>query len=229
MGPSQSDVIGKACGKFTPPKFILPQLSSPMNKSFLEASHGDIDLLHARLTQYNFTCIGFHGCGSVSAETILIGVKDVSTTNARGKGFAVGSKYTGIPSHWAQQAKGGGTPTILRIYVCNWLTLRVETDYDWGKMDPDDKVSKTGVEMVLRPSIFNNIVALPSKGSGDQALISVSIWADCPTHSFRPEELGKVTKLANYMKIDLAELERMIEKQDLKMIEKAARALGLSL
>ncbi|MFP5284504.1 MAG: hypothetical protein ACLGI9_02080 [Thermoanaerobaculia bacterium] len=226
MGPGQADVTGRACDAFIPPKFTLPQLSSPMNASLLTVSHGDIDRLHASLVQFNFTCIGFHGCGSISAQAILLGVRDVSTTNARGRGFAVGSKYSGIPTSWAAQAKGGGVPTILRIYVRNWSTLRVGTDYDWGKMDPDDNVSSTGVEMVLRPGTFNDIVALPSKGIGDQALVSASIWEACPTHSFRPEELEGLTILANHLGISLSELERQIV-ADEERIQKIAESLGL--
>jgi hypothetical protein len=95
-------------------------------------------------------------------------------------------------------------------------------------MDPDDDVEETGVEMVLRPRTFARILALPSKSSGDQSLVSAAVWAACPTHSFRPEELEGMRKVAAYLKVDLNQLERMIEdKAQVGQVEAAFKQLGL--
>jgi|GEM_PF-2644464 len=228
MGPGQPEVTGSPCYIFARPKFPLPELSLPVNRSYLEASPREIQLLHEQAIRHGFTCIGFHGCGSNAAESILKGVQDVSTTNARGRGFMIGSLYSGIPSIWARQVKGGGTATILRVYVRNWPGRRVDIDYQWGKMDPDDDVSTDGLEMVLRPRVFNDIVALPSIGDTDQALIAPVVWQNCPRHSFRPEEMQTVQEIARHLNISLDALEREIESNPGR-IEKEAQALGLNL
>lgn len=229
MGPGQSELTGKPCrGVFTKPKFTLPELSWPVNRSYLKASRGDIQLLHQRAVAGGFTCIGFHGCGSNAAESILTGVKNVSIVNARGAGFAVGSLYKGIPSYWASRAKWGGQPTILRVYVRNWPSRRVNVDYEWGKMDPDDDVSEEGLEMVLRPGIFKDIVTLPSVSANDQSLVAPTIWSNCPTHSFGPGEMEVVQKLATHLKISLDALERVINTNP-DRIQKAADDLRLKL
>jgi hypothetical protein len=195
------------------PKFILPQLSLPINKSYLHATAADINSLHSAMLIGGFTLVGFHGCGSDSAKSILCEIKDVSTTNARGKGFAVGNIYTGIPKTWSVLRKSGN-PTILRIYVKEWTAKSFGLDYDWGKMDPDDNISKTGLEMVLRTRIFSSILALPSLGVGDQSLLDSSIWKDCPTHSFRPYEVENMKKVAAAMKMDLHQLEEYFLEMD---------------
>jgi hypothetical protein len=228
IGHGQPDITGNAAAFFILPPFPLPELSLAVNESYLDASAGDIALLHNSALHSGFTCLGFHGCGSNAARSILRGVEDVSTTNARGSGFAVGSLRKGIPTHWAGQVKGGGVATLLRIYVCNWHTKQVGRDYEWGKMDPDDKVSKTGVEMVLRPRIFRDIFSLPSPSPEDQSLIHPDIWRDCPAHSFRPDELAMVQQIADHLHMSLPELEEAIEK-DGEAIAKVAKSLGFNI
>lgn len=228
MGPGQPELIGVACNPFTPPKFRLPELSLPVNNSYLEASVKDIHALHFQATQHRFTLVGFHGCGSIAAQDILKQVRDVSTTNARGRGFMVGSLYNGIPNAWARQVKGGGVPTILRVYVRDWNSKSEGVDYDWGKMDPDDDIKDEGLEMALRPRMFNDIFTLPSLGESDQQLVGPAIWEGCPTHSFRPEEMDVVTRLASWLNISLDELEQRIT-EDPESIEKTATQLGIAL
>jgi len=228
MGPGQAERVGSAfSGIFPRPKFMLPEMGLPVNVSWLEATRADIGLLHAAVVGSGFTCLGFHGCGSVSARNILLGVRDVSTTNARGRGFMVGSLYTGIPDTWAAQVKGGGTKTILRVYVRGWATMRVRVDFDWGKMDPDDKVSEEGLEMVLKVHTFGDVVCLPSIDASDQALVAPDIWRDCPAHNFRRDELPMVRAIATHMGISLAQLEEEIE-EDGDKIAKIAKSLGFN-
>ncbi len=222
-------IKGLPCARFKKPRIELPLLSLPVNKSFLYANATDIDLLHGRLISGGFTLVGFHGTKTGPAASILQGVQDVSTTNSRGRGFAVGSLYTGLPSSWSKQSKGIGSSIVLRVYVHDWSSLTFGLDFDWGKMDPGDKVAKTGLEMVLRPRTFDNIFTLPSKSSADQELIPEHLWDDCPAHNFRPEEMEKVTKLARHMKITLLQLETMINKGQIDAIQKAADELGITL
>ncbi len=229
MGPGQQELTGAKAAVFKPPGYRRPLLSTPVNWSLLRASSGDITLLHTNVVQAGYTLIGFHGCRSNAAESIITEVRDVSTTNARGSGFAVGSKYNGIPAHWSQQNKGPGTPTILRIYVLKWSDLTFSDDYDWGKMDPDDDVENDGLEMVLKVHTFSRIVALPSIGNNDQDLIPDTVWADCPTHNFGPDEMPKVTKLAQHLKITLNELDQWIASGKTGPIEEAAAKLGINL
>lgn len=226
MGAGQPEVMGHRSDSFTFPKFPPPQLSLPVNTSYLDASPADLFLLHARALSAGFTCVGFHGCGSNAAESILKAVQDVSVTNARGRGFMVGSLRTGIPAHWSQQAKGGGRATILKVYVRNWPNKQINEDYRWGKMDPDDIIETEGLEMVLRPSIFQDVVALPSLDV-DQALIHPSVWQACPTHSFSPEEIPLMQQLANHFNISLLQLEEKIVTEPAP-VEAAAKRLGLN-
>jgi hypothetical protein len=225
MGPGQPSVTGNANGAFVARKFRLPELGSCANDMFLRATHGDITLLHNAAVTAGFTLVGFHGCGSVAAVNILTEIRDVSTTNARGRGFMVGSLYAGIPSQWAGQVKGGGVATLLRVYVFDWPRKRLNHDYQWGKMDPDDDPDETGLEMVLRVRIFNHVVCLPCIGPNDQQLLDDDIWADCPTHSFRPDELPMMRAIAAELGVSLAGLEKLIE-TDPKRVEAAARKLG---
>lgn len=229
MGPGQPDRTGVAAFPFTRPKIAYPLLSCPVNHSLLNAGPADVDKLHMAATGAGFTLVGFHGCGSNAAESIMTAVRDVSTTNARGRGFMVGSKYDGIPRTWAAQVKGGGTATILRIYVSGWDGMDRGTHYEGGKMDPDDDVEEEGLEMVLKVTIFGNILALPSKLT-DVSLDLSAVWADCPSHSFRPDELDMVTKVADYLQVTLDRLEAMIEAggNELKRVEAASKALGYS-
>ena len=199
---------------FKKSKIVYPLLSMSVTLSLRLAGPSDIFRLHQAAVIAGFTLIGFHGAGSNAADSILEGVQDKSTTEARGKGFAVGSKYDGIPTHWAGQVKGGGTPTILRIYVRGWEGLVFGRDYDWGKMDPDDEVEETGLEIVLRTHIFPYILALPSLSIVDQNLIAEEIWEDCPTHNFRPDEVETMTRVAKHLNVTLNELEKMIEDED---------------
>ena len=229
MGPGQPERTGIAAVPFTRPKIAYPLLSLPVNHSLLLAGPSDVDKLHMAALGAGFTLVGFHGCGSTAAESIMTAVRDVSTTNARGRGFMVGSKYDGIPRTWAAQVKGGGTATILRIYVSGWGGMVRGRDYECGKMDPDDEVSEDGLEMVLAVAIFGNILALPSK-STDASVNLGAVWASCPSHSFRPEELDTMTRVAAYLRVTLDRLEAMIEAggDELKSVEAAFNALGLS-
>lgn len=201
---------------FSIPKLKYPLLSVPVNKSLLEATTADKTALHLAAVQQGFVCVGFHGTGSNHAESILQGIRDVSTAEARGKGFAVGSKYDGLPTTWAAQCKGGGTPTILRIYVKHFHIFDAGDEFDWGKMDPDDSISVEGLEMVLRPAIFSTIVALPSISVIDQSLVPADLWDDCPKHSFRRNEIVMMTAIAQRMGWTLDRLEENIEKPEYK-------------
>jgi len=228
MGPGQPERTGIAAVPFTRPKIAYPLLSLPVNHSLLSAGPSDVDKLHMAATGAGFTLVGFHGCGSTSAASILTAVRDVSTTNARGRGFMVGSKYDGIPQTWAAQAKGGGTATILRIYVRGWGGMVRGTHYECGKMDPDDDVSEDGLEMVLAVAIFGNILALPSK-STDASMDLSAVWASCPSHSFRPDELDTMNRVAAYLRVNLDQLEAMIEAggEQVKSVEAAFKTLGI--
>jgi len=228
MGPGQAAQTGLAAVGFVAPKFPWPEVGSPVVPSLLRVSHSDLAAFHDRAVFYGFTCVGFHGCGSVYAENILRGIRAVSTTEARGPGFMVGSLYGGIPASWAAQAKGGGTATILRIYVRDWRYKRFARDFDWGKMDPKDDVAEEGLEMVLRNHILADVCALPSAGPTDQKLVHSSIWADCPTHNFRAEEMDKARDLARRLGLTLEALDNMIA-NDQEGLAKLADSKGVSL
>ena len=229
MGPGQPNKTGTAAVPFAKPKIAYPLLSVPVNHSLLSAGPSDVDQLHMAATGVGFTLVGFHGCGSTAAGSIMTAVRDVSTTNARGRGFMVGSKYDGIPQTWAAQVKGGGTATILRIYVSGWGGMVRGTHYECGKMDPDDDASETGLEMVLKVAIFGNILALPSK-STDASLNLSAVWAGCPSHSFRPKEVPTMTRVADHLHVTLDQLEAMIEAggTQVQRVEAAFATLGLS-
>lgn len=229
MGPGRVDIVGLPAQPFTRPPFPWPLLRLPVNAPLLTASADDLQRLHLSLAAAGYVLVGFHGCGANAASSILSGVRDVSTTNARGRGFCVGNKYDGIPGIWAHQAKGGGTPTILRIYVRHWTALLPDVDYVWGKMDPDDDVEEDGLECVLKVHTFARIFALPSQSASDEHMIAASIWAACPTHSFRSEEIPNMTRIAEYLRVSLDEIERRIEDGDLEAIMEAAKWLGIKI
>jgi hypothetical protein len=229
--PGELQTGAPAPGHFIRPRMPLPLLRLSVTLSLRLADPTDIGRLHLQAVSLGYTLIGFHGTGANYADSILQGVQDKSTTEARGKGFMIGSRYNGIPIIWANIAKGGGAPTVLRIYVRGWHGMIAGRDYDWGKMDPDDDISDTGLEMVLRISTFPNILALPSLSSADQQLILPIIWDDCPTHSFRRKELPMMIRVATHLNVTLSRLEEMIEDRDgggLAQVERAFEQLHLS-
>ena len=226
MGPGQQELTGRRAVGFIAPKFPLPQLSLPVNVSFLEATAQDVQKLHENAVRAGYTCVGFHGCGSVAAVSILKGVRDVSVTNARGKGFMVGSLRSGIPSIWSRQAKGGGRPTILKIYVKNWASKTMGIDYDGGKMDSDDDIESCGLEMVLKTGIFSDVLALPSLLPNDQALVRNNVWSEIPDHSFDPDQVPVMLRVAQYLDMTLNQLDHAIE-NDRERVKKAFEALNI--
>ena len=126
----------------------------------------------------------------------------------------MGSLYSGLPTGWAWIRGGIGVDAfVLRIYVHGWGQLEAGTDFDWGKMDPDSDVKKDGLEMVLRPHTFPQILGLPSvSAQEDQVLLGSRLWKYCPRHSFRPHEMPMMERAASKLGMGLNELEAGIAK-----------------
>lgn len=120
---------------------------------------------------------------------------------ARGGGFYVCAIYTNIAADWAQMRsnKGHGKATVLRVYAKYFANMKLGRDYDWGVMDgirldqaSFEEIKKAGssgilkafnettldedhenLELVFRTPAYPRLVAIPSLGSGDQALMTV--------------------------------------------------------
>ena len=95
--------------------------------------------------------------------------------------------------------KGHGKATVLRVYAKYFANMKLGRDYDWGVMDgirldqaSFEEIKKAGssgilkafnettldedhenLELVFRESAYPRLVAIPSLGSGDQALMTV--------------------------------------------------------
>ena len=93
-------------------------------------------------------------------------------------------------------------------------------------MDPDDNVETCGLEMVLKVGIFSDVLALPSLLPNDQALVRDNVWEEIPAHSFRPEEVPVMRKVAAYLNMTLNQLEHAIE-NDRERVEAAFGALQI--
>ena len=101
--------------------------------------------------------LGFHGTSTRFRNSLLAGIDpDRVTRGARGRGFYLcSSGGEGSLAHLFSEIRArqtGERPLILGVFLDDaredfkWLT-----HYDWGKMDIDDKVEETGLEMVVYP------------------------------------------------------------------------------
>jgi len=209
------------CGAFgilkTGQGFLLTQLPHPhvlrtsrwdcrMIERALEGSVEYRKLLVASFTLAGYEFIGFHGCDFKSACSMMrAGIDPEKTTNdARGKGFYVGSLYEGTASTWSKMEKNTN-PTILAVYVKGFDTMTWGTDYDWGKMDGDDIVELTGLEIVFRPQVCNRLCIVPAHGDEISDL-----WGDCPIDSFNPEERELFKRVALTVGVNYNKLATMI-------------------
>jgi len=184
-------------------------------------------LITLSYTNKGYDFIGFHGCGANSARSMMIGGIDpgLNTVGARGRGFYVGSLYTGIPADWATKAerKGHGKATLLAVYVKNFGELTWGTDYDWGKMDGDDEIAETGLEIVFFGDACKRLRVVPALGVETTAL-----WLGCPQDSLGFEERAKVRQAALHLRVREADLiswicdeklAKHLDKDQLKLLE----------
>lgn len=196
--------------------FSLTQLPQPgvpridrwdvrMLERSLAGSAGYRKLMTLSYTSKGYDFIGFHGCGANSARAMMIGGVDPArnVVGARGRGFYVGSLYTGIPADWATKAerKGHGKATRLAVYVKNFGELTWGSDYDWGKMDGDDEVAETGLEIVFFGDACKRLRVVPAMG-----LESSALWQACPQDSLGFGERAKVKQAATHLGVKEADL-----------------------
>src|SRR5579871_3360338 len=117
---------------------------------------------------------------------------------ARGRGFYIGAYRGKLAHNWSliRQGKGFGAATILRIYAKSFSGMRAGIDYTWGAMDGINlrgaslaEVQEPGVagafagesmaenhrnlEMTIHPCAYGRLIAIPSLGPADQALLTV--------------------------------------------------------
>lgn len=193
----------------------------------LEGKLSAIETLQKIYVGEGYQLVGYHGCSSTSAKSIMLkGLdEDKCVVAARGAGFYIGSLAMGIPRSWSIKAakKDGSKPAILSIYLKGFSALVYGRDYDWGMMDGDDDVKETGLEMVIYPRAYQYVKVVPGYGA------TPAIWKGCPVDSFSFKERSEIkpviAKIVNALGISPAVAwEKMMKEswttKELEIVEK---------
>lgn len=197
-------------------KIKIEELSSSIGDSFrsakilvpanmleqLKTNNPPVIDAHELLLEQGYQFIGYHGTSESNMEKIVINQFNpkyigTSTGTERGYGFYVSWDRRLAEDYITENGEG----KILRIYAKNLPVLRLGIHYKWGLIrtpgDPngDLDIERTSrgtvdLELVLNPSIYKNLAAIPSAGLEQDKILEKKRY-QWPAYSI-DEELLKV-------------------------------------